>query len=167
MAEDAQGSVPSTQAPAADTKPVYEAGFHIVPSIPEEGVSAVVAKIRELLGDAEIISEGAPQKTTLAYTIERASQGTREKFNQSYFGWLKFATDREYIEPLQASLRGMSEVLRFIVIETVREEAQTPRRAIFSSDRLEGKTIEKHTEAEKGGAVSEEQLDKSLDALTG
>jgi ribosomal protein S6 len=167
MAEDAQGSVPSTQAPAADGKPVYEAGFHIVPSIAEEGIGAVVAKIRSLLGDAEVIAEGAPQKMTLSYTIERTTQGAREKFNQSYFGWLKFATDREHIEQLQAGLRAMPEVLRFIVIETVREEAQAPRRAVFSSDRLEGKTIEKHTEAQKGGAVSEEQLDKSLDALTG
>ena len=165
MAEMSQADMASTQA-TAEARPVYEVGFHLLPSIPEEGVAERVEKIRALLGDAEIISDGFPQKMTLAYTIERAAGGRREKFTQAYFGWIKFATDRGNVEPLQEKLRSMGEVLRFILIETVRE-TETHKRAVFQSDRLEGKTLEKHREAEKGGQVSEEELDKSIESLTG
>lgn len=165
MAEMSQADTASTQA-TADSRPVYEVGFHLVPSIPEEGVAAAVEKIRALLGGAEIISQGAPVKMTLAYTIERATQGAREKFTQSYFGWMKFVVEeRSAVVALQEALRAMPEVIRYIVIETVREEA-TARRALFGSDRLEGETIKRKTEAEKGGEVSQEELDKSIDALT-
>ena len=64
------------------------------------------------------------------------------------------------------ALRGMSEVLRFLVIETVREDVVAPRRAVFSSDRLEGEPIKKPTAApEAVREISEEELNKSIDAL--
>ena len=131
---------------------------------------AVADKIRAEIkkNDAEIITERAPQKITLAYTVERpVSGGVKEKHGSAYFGSIKFATEPEHIQALQGMLRGMKEVLRFIVVETMREEIiATPRRAVFSSDRLEGKTIEKRPGAlEKSGQVSDEELDKSIEAL--
>lgn len=168
MAETAQAPAASTQAPPKDPRPVYEVGFHLLPSIPEEGVGAAVEKIRALLGDAEIIAQGFPQKMTLAYTIERANAGKRDKFTQSYFGWIKFAApERDGIPALEKALTALNEVLRFLIIETVREEIKVSGRAVFSSDRLEGETLKKVTEAEKGGVVSQEELDKSIEALTG
>ena len=85
-----------------------------------------------------------PAKMTLLYTIERALSGKREKFLESYFGWIKFATEREHIAALEASLRGNRNILRYLLIQTVREDA-APRRAVFTSDRLEGETIQKPT----------------------
>lgn len=165
MAEMSQADQASTQA-TVDARPVYEVGFHLLPSIPEGGVAAAVDTIRALLGTAEIISQGTPAKMTLAYTIERSNSGKREKFTQSYFSWIKFVTeDRAMVPALQEALRAMPEVIRYLVIETVREESKA-RRALFGSDRLEGETIKKPVEAQKGGDVSEEQLDKSIDALT-
>ena len=170
MAETAQAPAASTQAQPKDPRPVYEVGFHLLPSIPEEGVGAAVEKVRALLGDAEIISQGFPVKTTLAYTIERAHTGKHEKFTQSYFGWIKFVTeDRAALPALEKGLTGLHEVLRSLIIETVREEAkEAPRRTVFTSDRLEGKTIEKPVgDIEKPSEVSEVELDKSIEALTG
>ncbi len=164
MAEDSQAPRASTQ--ANDSQPIYEVGFHVVSGVGEEGVSKTVEAVRRALGEAEIISEGFPQKMTLAYTVERSVQGKREKHTESYFGFIKFSASRESIPALQGALRGMSEVLRFIVVETVREDL-TPRRAVWSSDRLEGKTLEKPAVEEKGAEVSQEELDKSLEALTG
>jgi ribosomal protein S6 len=159
----AEGSIQATK----DNRPVYEVGFHLMPTIAEDGVGAVVESIRALLGGAEIISQGVPAKMTLSYTIERAAAGKREKFTQSYFGWIKFALeDRSAVPALQESLRGMREVLRYIVIETTREDVKVVPRAVFSSDRLEGETIKKTAVAEKGGQVSQEELDKSIEALT-
>lgn len=167
MAEMSQASEASSQANVSD-KPVYEAGIHIIPTVAEADLGPVLEKIRGALsmGETEIIREEFPARRTLAYTIERAAAGKREKFTESYFGFIKFATDRENIPTVTAALRAMHEIMRFLVIETVREEAVVPRRAVFSSDRLEGETIKKPAAApEAGGEISEEELNKSIDAL--
>jgi ribosomal protein S6 len=166
MAEDSQAQPASTQA-NDQGRPVYELGFHVVPTVGDEGVSAVVEKVRAALGDAELINEGAPRKITLSYQVERSVSGKREKFTESYFGFIKFATERETLPGIQEALRGIPAVLRFLIIETVREDVVAPRRAVFTSDRLEGKTIEKPVAAKETPAeVSQEELDKSLEALT-
>ena len=166
MEETAQGVEPSTQAPV-DKTPVYEVAFHIVPTVGDDGVAAVVEKIKKAIGNAEIIAEGPAQKMSLAYTIERATAGKREKYNEAYFGWIKFATERETIPALEDALRGMKEVLRSLIVTTVREDIMVrPSRAVFSSDRLEGQTLKKPTaEPEVRTEVSEEELDKSIEAL--
>ena len=176
MAETSQAEQASSQATSAasaatvkNTTPVYEIGFHIVPTVGEEGVSAVVESVRKALGDAEIISEGFPKKITLAYQVERATQGKREKYTESYFGHIKFAMQRDGITAFTATMRTMNPILRFLIIETVREDIATaPRRAVFTSDRLEGKILEKPVAApEKAAEVSDAELDKSIEALTG
>lgn len=177
MAETAQAPEASTQAPnlspQGNKNPVYEVGFHLIPTIGEEGIGAAVEAIRKALGDVEIIKESFPNKVSLSYTVERATAGKREKYTQSYFGWIKFALTaemgREVIPTLQTALGAMQHVLRFIVIETVREDISVARqRTVFVSDRLEGKTLEKPTAAkETPTEVSEEELDKSIEALTG
>jgi ribosomal protein S6 len=157
-----------TQANEASEKPVYEVGFHIVPTVAESELGTVLEKIRALLakGDAEIIKEEFPAKKTLAYVVERSVAGKREKYAESYFGFIKFAIGKDAVGAFTAALRGTSEVLRFLVIETVREDAVAPRRAVFSSDRLEGETIKKPVATpEISGEVSEEELNKSIDAL--
>lgn len=166
MAEAAQGQEPSSQAQGSKT-PVYEIGFHIVPTIAEDAIASMVEKIRATLGGSEIIKDQFPSKVVLAYTVERSEQGKREKFNEAYFGWIKFAAERESIPAIEIAVRNMKEVLRYILIETVREDETSPRRAIFTSDRLEGQTLKKPTSAPEkpSGEVSEEELDKSIEAL--
>jgi ribosomal protein S6 len=172
MAETAQAAEASSQAPA-DKSPIYEIGFHVVPTVDETQIGAVVEKIKKLLGkDVEIVAEGAPVRMHLAYQIERATQGKREKYTESYFGWVKFALKGEevgtQVNAIEQSLRDTKDVLRFILIQTVREDLmQQKTRAVFGSDRLEGQTLTKAPrEAEKAGEVSEAELDKSIEALT-
>ena len=173
MSHSAQAG--SSQANEGSEKSVYEVGFHIVPTVAESDLGSVLEKIRAALakGDlpdgkagAEIIKEEFPAKKALAYTVERSVTGKREKYNESYFGFIKFAMDKGSVVAFMNTLRSMSEVLRFLVIETVREDAVVPRRAVFSSDRLEGETIKKPVATPEAVAeVSEEELNKSIDAL--
>lgn len=173
MQEMSQADEAFTQAtdaaPAAEvsTLPVYEVSFHIIPSVAEDGVGAVLESVRKAIGDVEIIAEGFPQRMRLAYTIERATEGKREKFTESYFGWVKFAAERSTMPALQEALRANRTILRYLVIETVREDiAAKPVRAVFTSDRLEGQTLHKPAAApEKPAEVSQEELDKSIEAL--
>lgn len=151
-----------------DNRPVYEVGFHIVPSVEESSLGDVVETIRTVLtkAGAEMIKEQFPQKVALAYTIERAVAGKREKYNEAYFGVIKFAVDREHIAALETLLRDSKEILRHLLIETTREESVIARRAVYSSNRLEGETIKKPTAApETPREVSEEEFTKSIDAL--
>lgn len=141
----------------------------MVPTIAEDGVGAAVEKMRKLIGDdAEFISEGYPTKVNLAYVIERATQGKREKYGEAWFGWIKFATTRSKVPALEAALNDSREVLRSLIIETVREDIAPPKaRAVFTSDRLKGETIHAPAAAkEAAGPVSEVELEKSIDALT-
>jgi len=153
----------------ADGRPIYEIGYHVVPTIEEANVASIVEKLRAELakGDAEVISEGFPAKMVLAYTIERAATGKREKYRETYFGWIKFAVEREHIPAIENYLRSSKDILRHLLIETIREDISVaPRRAVFTSDRLEGETIKKPAATpEAKSEVSEEELDKSIDAL--
>ncbi len=171
MAETSQVS-PETSSQAnspKETRPIYEIGFHVVPSVEETAVGGIADEIKAELksGDAEIINESAPSKVRLAYTIERKGIGKYDKFDDAYFGFVKFATLRENIPGIEAMLRTNKNILRYLLVETVREDVMAaPRRAVFSSDRLEGETIKKpEAPAEKAGEVSEEDLNKSIDAL--
>lgn len=173
QATHASAEASAGEASDNENRPVYEVGFHVVPQVGDDGVAAVVEKIRKAIGDgAEFISEGFPKKMRLAYVIERSEQGKREKFSDSYFGWIKFAlaleeANKEAVSSLDGKFRGMKDILRFIMIKTTRADAgAAPRRAIFTSDRLEGATIEApKRESEQAGEVSEEELDKSIEAL--
>lgn len=174
MAEMSQAEEAFTQATEGSPEPkvndemaVYELAFHIVPQTPEDGVGSVVEKLRKLIGNAEIITEQFPAKRALAYVVEIAHTGKREKFTEGYFGWIKFATRRDAIPAIEQGVRAMKEVLRHLLVETVRENTmEQPRRAVFTSDRLEGHTIEKPVApVEKAAEVSEEELEKSLEGL--
>jgi ribosomal protein S6 len=164
-----QATTTSSEDTGARTPIIYEVGFHLVPTIAEDGVGAAVERVRQIIGtDAEFISEGYPQKMQLAYVVERAAQGKREKYGEAWFGWIKFAQTREKLPAIEAALNASREVLRSLIIETVREDITPPKtRAVFGSNELEGKTIKKpQAPAEKSAEVSEAELDKSIDALT-
>lgn len=151
-----------------DEQTVYEVGFHVLPTTPEGEVGAVVDIVRAALASAhaEIINEKVPTRMTLAYTIERSIVGKHEKYTESYFGAIKFAVEPSAVPAIMNTLRGTHAILRFIIIETTREETPSPRRALFTSKSLEGKTIEKPVSVvEKSGPVSEGELDKSIEAL--
>ena len=159
----------SSQAAPKDTRLIYEIGFIVVPTVEEAKVGDVVEKIRSQVAamKAEIVGEQFPAKIVLAYTIERATTGKREKFSEGYLGWIKFAVEeREDIPALEGMLRTTSEILRYLLVESSLAETAGPRRAVFSSNRLEGETLKKPIATPEGvGPVSEEELDKSIDAL--
>ena len=162
----------STQATPKDTKLVYEVGYHLLPALGEGDVSTSTGKIRaaiEKAGGAVFASE-EPKRVKLAYRIERSEGGKRGKYTEGWFGWMKFDGEQELratIPALQETFRADDTVLRFILVETVREAAQ-PTRTVFSSDRLAGETIEKPKRVlEKGGEVSEAELEKGIESLIG
>jgi ribosomal protein S6 len=139
---EAQAETSSQANTPKDSRPIYEIGFHIVPTVEEVKVGEVVDTLKSEITKAgvEIAGEQFPAKLTLAYVVERATSGKREKYTESYFGWIKFIVEERAGIPLfESFLQHNKEILRYLLVETKREEVVVPRRAIFSSNRLNGR----------------------------
>ena len=153
----------------AEKRPVYEVGFHIVPQVGDDNATAVVVeKVRAAIGDAEFISEGSPRKMRLAYTVERSGQGKREKFSESYFGWIKFEAPIAIAQTIEAFLKHNKSFFRYIVFQTVREDTRAKMKApqlreVKRTDVI--RQVPKRIE-ETSAPVSEEELEKALSDIT-
>lgn len=146
---------------------IYETGFHLLETVSEDQVQAEVSKIHAAISEngGVIISEGAPSLRQLAYTISKKVGTKSLKFNKAYFGWLKFEVDREKILTIKDKIESMPNVLRFIIIKTVRENTMhTPKIPTFKKESTTEESEEKPAEKEKAPA-SEAEIDKSIDEL--
>jgi ribosomal protein S6 len=103
---------------------VYEIGFHLIPLVSEDEVASHVSTIKSILdkAGARVISEEYPTLIELAYTISKKVRGSKESFDSAYFGWIKFESSSEAIEAIDEEVRGLEEVLRFIIVKTLRED---------------------------------------------
>ncbi len=144
-----------------DQLTVYELGYHIATVLPEEKLGAEVTVIKDLLNskEAEFIGEEFPKKIQLAYTISKKTQAGRIKGNDAYFGWIKFALEAEKIAEIKAKLEKNDNVLRFIIVKTVRENTMPVK--TFNSEKKEGEVESKEeiTEDDK------KKIDESIEDL--
>lgn len=168
-----------------DRKAIYEIGYLIVGSIAEENVPVEADKVRKVVSDAgaEIISEEVPHYQQLAYTIQRKTvAGSYEKYDEAYFGWIKFEIGTDKIESIKKTVEIIPSVLRMLVITTVRENTylgkRAPTAAAVSVPTLEEKnvarevsqvpaeiasTLETNDVIETPATV--EEMDKSIDEM--
>jgi ribosomal protein S6 len=158
-----------------DRKSIYEIGFEIVASVPEENVESETSIIRNVItgSGASIIAEEAPHRQPLAYTIKKKTvSGSYEKFDQAYFGWIKFEVESSKIGTITKAIENHPSILRSIVISTVRENTYLGKRASaiiaslpYKPEQVEVKA-EKHVEDKKEVApMSVEDVDKSIDEM--
>ena len=152
---------------------VYEVGYHLMPTIDESDVLVHVAKIKSLIDEREgiVISEEMPKLVALAYDISKTINTKKQKFSKAYFGWVKFEMDPAKILDLKNKIESLPEVLRLLVIKTVKENTiHTPKIPMFKREnKEEGMVTSKDfptpvVEVEKTEA-SEEEIDKSIDEL--
>ena len=155
---------------------VYELGFHIIPSVEKNNIADEIGSIRsaiEKLGGI-FVAEEFPKLITLAYTMTKDIDGKRYKFNNAYFGWLKFEIGKELID-------SNNNILRFLIIKTVRESTLAPKDAVFSKEgvkklkyntndskifKKDDKDKEKKDKIKKKEVkMSEEELDKTIEKL--
>lgn len=144
---------------------VYELGYHLVGTLAETEVAEKVDSLHALLAEkgATVISEAAPVLRQLAYDIIKKVETKSFKFSRAYFGWVKFELDREAALELKKKVEAMSDVLRFLLIKTVRENTlYTPKIPTFKK---ENGREEKETKTEESTEISEAEIDKSIDEL--
>lgn len=151
---------------------IYEAGYHIVPTVAEGDVEKVVGTIRaeiENLG-GNFISEGAPSLIKLAYSMDKREGEKYAAFDRAYFGWLKFEASTDSAAKLTEAMKLNPQILRAIVFKTLREDTRAKFKApqlreVKRSDVIKS-SPRKAPDASEKEAVSEVDLEKALETLT-
>jgi ribosomal protein S6 len=110
---------------------VYEISF-IFDNKLEEGAAleksnALKQSIATLGGS--FISEEAPYLRELAYEMVRVVNNQNVRFNVGYFGWIKFELDGEKVKEFEKAIKLDEEVVRYLVVKTVRDNTVYTKRA--------------------------------------
>ncbi len=176
MAEDViKEDIAQDSAEEAETQ-VYEVGFHIVPTVEEADLGKEVDSIKSLIesNGGTFIADEFPKPITLAYTIVKNIEGKIKKFDTASFGWIKFEMKTDSIVNVKEGIDLNKNVLRFLIIKTVKESTLAPKTVVFAKDEpkkdkpLPAGRQEKSVEApevEIKAPVSEEELDKTIEEL--
>jgi len=157
----------TTTATTKEGMQVYELGFHIVPLISEENLAPEVETIKAMLEKhgATFISEDSPKMRPLAYPMHKKIEAVNHNFKSAYFGWVKFETSPSELIAIKSALDLNKNVLRFLLIKTVRENTLMAGRVIgVRGARVVRPEIGKETTTPIAPA-SVEEMDKSIDSL--
>jgi len=170
MAEDtAQKDINTGKPQEEGDVSIYELGYHLVPTIPEEQVTTRAEELQNAIVKHKgvVISEGAPKKIALAYTMKKNVGGKYERYDNAYFGYIKFEMEPKEASIVHDEVKVNENVLRFLLVKTLREDTMH-----FKSlqkppvDVLKGKTIQKpKVREEPRGTISEEELDKTIEKM--
>ena len=138
-----------------DGSKVYEIGYIIVPSVPEEKIQGHVDAFKALLAKhkAEIFADENPTLRPLAYRMQKKIGATNHKFDQGYFGWVKFELDKGSIDTIKLALDADEAILRHLLITTVAEDTYLGKLAALVKEEV---VTEKAPEAIAEGEVAVE-----------
>ncbi len=146
---------------SADKMTVYEIGFHVATTLPEEKLPAEVTAVKDVLSGAgaEFISEEFPKLVSLAYTIVKKTQNGTKKYDNAYFGWVKFEVASEKIADIKISLDKNENLVRYIIVKTVRENTM-PVKTFAKKEEGEEESSENEDEEGSEETASEEAAEK-------
>ena len=147
---------------------VYELGYHIVSTVAEENLPREVETLKAIVlkDGGSLISEGEPKLITLAYSMAKSVADVKKKFTTAYFGWLKFETKSELMTSIKKAVDANPNVLRYILIKTVRENTLfTPKLNVRAPAKEEAPKAKKSIKTDEKKATSLEDIDKSIEEL--
>lgn len=170
MAEDMTAVMDSDTQDVVATR-IYEVGYHVIPTVPEENIEKIVGDIRAEIEKAGgvFIAEAAPTLMRLSYPMVAREGDKNVEHDRGYFGWIKFESDVATAQALEEALKINTSILRHIVFRTVREETRARMKAptlreVKRTDTI--KTSPRRESEETSAPVSEVDLDKALLDIT-
>lgn len=159
---------------------VYEIGYLIIPGVAQEQLSNKVSAIRGIV-EAEggkIFDEGEPKFLDLAYEMTMIVSNKRIPHKTGYFGWMKFEADPAASETIHATLKKDTELIRFMLIKTTKEDTLAPIKAALAAEvdekaksvreenaSKETKEVKEVREVVKEESASKEEIDRGIDKL--
>lgn len=150
-----------------DMLTVYEVSYLLLPSLAEEQVPAKMASIRDAVEKVggEVISFENPILIDLAYPMTKVVLTVRTKCQKAYFGWMKFEMSKEGIEAVKKALDANDDVLRYLIIKTVRENTLVSGKMMLKKEEQVKKLDETADEIPPEELSTPEEIDKSIDDL--
>ena len=110
---------------------VYEISFIFDNKLDEgaalEKANAIKQSIATLGGS--FIGDESPYLRELAYEMIRVVNNINVRFNEGYFGWIKFEMDADKVKELEKGVKLDEEVVRYLVVKTIRENTVYTKRA--------------------------------------
>jgi ribosomal protein S6 len=152
-----------------DNMTVYEASYLLLPSLAESQVPGKAASLKDKLTSlgGQIISDENPVLIDLAYPMTKVVATVRHKESRGYFGWVKFEILPGEMENIKKAFDNDGEILRYLIIKTVRENTLLNGKMKLGRDEKSKKEDENEevvAPVEEKEIVSEE-IDKSIDDL--
>ncbi|HEY4493907.1 MAG TPA: 30S ribosomal protein S6 [Candidatus Paceibacterota bacterium] len=147
---------------------VYELGYLLVPTIAPEDLSIHYGDLKEAVSSfgGEAIADEMPKMIPLAYPMTKVISNVRNKFTNAYFGWMKFFMDPEDVIELKKKLDLDPNLIRFLMIKTVKENTIASKRFI-GREMPHRRIAPMYKPEEKGEAapINKEEIDKEIDAM--
>lgn len=149
-----------------DTR-VYELAYLFVPTIAEDKIAAKFGDVKALLekGGAAFISEDMPKMIELAYEMNRTIDNKKTWFASAYFGWIKFELEPAQLASFEEVLKRDEEVLRYMIIKTVRENTIASKRTMSRPPRMRENSEEAPAVVSDEPTATPEEIDEQIDAL--
>ena len=110
---------------------VYEISFIFDNNIDEEAALKKADVLKQSIATlgGSFISEEVPYMRELAYEMIRVQNNVNVRFNEGYFGWIKFELSGDKVKELEKNIKLDEQVVRYLVVTTVRENTVYTKRA--------------------------------------
>ncbi len=145
---------------------IYEVGYLILPTIGEEGVAPEVSKLKETLTsvEAKVIADEYPVLISLQYEMVKRIDTKNVRFNQGFFGWIKFEAEGKDIEAIKKQMDLNKAILRYIIVSTVRENTISSKKPLASTIVSRSSRSPK-VAVEEALPLDKEAVDQEIDRL--
>lgn len=146
---------------------IYEVGYLIIPTVGEDTLAPEVSKLKETLAgvDAKVIGDEYPALIALQYEMTKRIDTKNVRFEQAYFGWIKFEAEGNTIEKIKKALDLNKSLLRYLIVSTVRENTLSSKKsasALLSSKSARVISLPKE---EIIAPIDEVAVDQEIDRL--
>ena len=149
---------------------VYELALLLDPKMSEEKASVRLNEFKMMSekAGAEFIALGEPVLKSLAYMMTLRRDEKRQDFTKAHFGWVKFALDKSVLANLEAEIKAQSDVVRYLIVKTVREDTKRvePVKPIEIPEELQTTPSAPASRVkEEEVPISEKKLDEALEEI--
>lgn len=149
---------------------VYEVSYLLLPFITEDDISKEALRVKELVSvsGGAVFSEELPKLIKLAYTMTKVIANKNTKFDNAYFGWMKFEGEPETIAKLKKAFENNENVLRFLVLKTTKDVVSTRKPFPFTAKPVAKSAPvapKEEVKLEVPEEIDEVELDKTIDDL--
>jgi ribosomal protein S6 len=110
---------------------VYEISYFFDNKIEESAALLKAAALKQSIATlgGSFVSEEAPYMREMAYEMIRVVNNVNIRFNEGYFGWIKFDLSADKVKEFEKGIKADEEVVRYLIVRTVAENTVFTKRA--------------------------------------